>query len=147
MTLLKSNQRIEDLYKRKNVRNDASCLSVARDDDLWYAAVPRQGVYVTFVTKVILGTMGCTPAYDINFKRGLPACGVAQQRFGERSLTQLEKYYCNNLDELEKFRMKISRDRVAYTPMKILDMCFWQFGYDADKTPLETLRVASIRLN
>ena len=93
----------------------------------------------TLVTKIILGTMGCTPAYDRYFKQGLSKSGVAQQRFGEASLTQLAEYYYDNLDELEKYRTKTSLGRVEYPPMKLIDMCFWQLGYDHEiKTKAES---------
>ena len=90
----------------------------------------------TLVTKILLGTVGCTPAYDRYFKDGIKRCGVAQQRFGETSLWQLGKFYCDNLSEFEKYRLKISQGRIEYPPMKIIDMCFWQMGFDADKKSL-----------
>ena len=86
----------------------------------------------TLITKILLGTIGCTPAYDRYFKCGLALSDVAQQRYGQRSMMQLVGYYMDNYAEFESFREEISRDRVAYTPMKILDMCFWQIGFDYD---------------
>ena len=86
----------------------------------------------TLITKILLGTIGCTPAYDRYFKCGLALSNVAQQRYGQKSMMQLVQYYMDNYAEFESFREEISRDRVAYTPMKILDMCFWQIGYDHD---------------
>ena len=47
-------------------------------------------------------------------------------------MMQLVQYYMDNYTEFESFREEISQDRVAYTPMKILDMCFWQIGFDHD---------------
>ena len=86
----------------------------------------------TLITKILLGTIGCTPAYDRYFKCGLALSDVAQQRYGQKSMMQLVRYYLDNYAEFESFREEISRDRVAYTPMKILDMCFWQIGFDHD---------------
>lgn len=86
----------------------------------------------TLVTKILLGTIGCTPAYDRYFKSGLALSNVAQQRYGQKSMMQLVQYYMDHYDQLELFRAGISRSRVAYTPMKILDMCFWQIGFDHD---------------
>ena len=86
----------------------------------------------TLVTKILLGTLGCTPAYDRYFKSGLSLSGVAHQSFGKRSLLELGSYYIQNKEEMERFRNKISENRVEYTPMKVLDMCFWQVGFDAD---------------
>ena len=86
----------------------------------------------TLITKILLGTIGCTPAYDRYFKSGLSLSNVAQQRFSEKSMRQLVEYYQDNYDQLETFRKDISRDRVEYTPMKVIDMCFWQIGFDED---------------
>lgn len=86
----------------------------------------------TLVTKILLGTLGCTPAYDRYFKSGLSLSGVAHQSFGRRSLLELACYYIQHKAEMENFRKKISENRVEYTPMKVIDMCFWQVGFDAD---------------
>ena len=86
----------------------------------------------TLVTKILLGTLGCTPAYDRYFKSGLSLSGVAHQSFGKRSLLELACYYIQHKDKMESFRNKISENRVEYTPMKVIDMCFWQVGFDAD---------------
>jgi len=86
----------------------------------------------TLVTKILLGTTGAAPAYDRYFRQGLSLYGVAQQRFGAGSMLQLGCFYMEHFDEFETFRKEISRGRVEYTPMKIMDMCFWQLGYDGD---------------
>lgn len=86
----------------------------------------------TLITKILLGTIGCTPAYDRYFKSGLALTNVAQQRYGEKSMHQLIEYYMEHYEELETYRMLISQNRITYTPMKILDMCFWQIGFDHD---------------
>ncbi len=91
----------------------------------------------TLVTKILLGTLGCTPAYDRYFKSGLNLSNVANQSFGKRSLMQLASYYVEHKEKLETFRHNISQDRVEYTPMKVIDMCFWQIGYDADPNRAE----------
>lgn len=84
----------------------------------------------TLITKILLGTIGCTPAYDRYFKSGLSLSKVAQQRYGTKSLSQLVAYYLDHYEQFEAFRKEISQSRVEYTPMKIIDMCFWQIGFD-----------------
>lgn len=86
----------------------------------------------TLITKILLGTIGCTPAYDRYFKSGLALTNVAQQRYGEKSMHQLIEYYMEHYEELEAYRALVSQNRISYTPMKILDMCFWQIGFDHD---------------
>lgn len=86
----------------------------------------------TLVTKILLGTMGCVPAYDSYFKAGLRSCGFLQT-YGVCSLKQISTFYMQNADLFEKLREKCSCSGVPYPPMKILDMCFWQQGVDLKK--------------
>lgn len=88
----------------------------------------------TLITKILLGTLGCVPAYDRYFKSGLSLSKVAQQSYGAKSMGQLAEYYLDNYDQFETFRREISQGRVEYTPMKIIDMCFWQIGFDRDSS-------------
>lgn len=87
----------------------------------------------TLITKILLGTIGCTPAYDRYFKRGLALTNIAQQRFGKKSMLQIVDFYKYNYELLESFRLDISQNRVEYTPMKVIDMCLWQVAYDEEK--------------
>lgn len=86
----------------------------------------------TLITKILLGTTGCVPAYDRYFKSGLAVSHVAQQRYGAKSLCQLARFYLDNETLFEPLRKEISKERIEYTPMKMLDMCFWQIGFDHD---------------
>lgn len=83
------------------------------------------------VTKVLLGTMGCVPAYDEYFKKGVSKYNIATQQLGKSSIKGLAEYYKENETELEEVRLKISKARqLEYPQMKILDMAFWQLGFD-----------------
>lgn len=83
------------------------------------------------ITKVLLGTMGCVPAYDRYFKKGVSNYKIASQMFGMHSILKLLEYYKDNESELEQARNSISKTRqIEYPQMKILDMAFWQLGYD-----------------
>lgn len=68
-----------------------------------YARVLRgalhEGASDILVTKVMLGTMGCVPAFDTNFKKGF---GVAT--FGRKSLRKVGKFYRANADVIEAHR-------------------------------------------
>lgn len=83
------------------------------------------------VTKVLLGTMGCLPAYDEYFKRGVGVYNVATQQLGKSSVMNLVDYYTDNEDAFECIRIQISESRGCnYSQMKLLDMAFWQLGFD-----------------
>ena len=83
------------------------------------------------VTKVLLGTMGCVPAYDEYFKKGVNKYNITTQLLGKSSIKGLADYYEDNQYELENLRKTISQARqIEYPQMKILDMAFWQLGFD-----------------
>lgn len=88
----------------------------------------------TLVTKILLGTMGCAPAYDRYFQTGLSASGIAVQSYGSNSMQQIANFYLERLEAFEQLRHEISRGRVSYTPMKLVDMCIWQIGFDREES-------------
>ncbi|MHB8128486.1 MAG: hypothetical protein ACYDEX_05775 [Mobilitalea sp.] len=90
----------------------------------------------TLITKILLGVFGCVPAYDRYLKEGLKFTKIASGQFSPNSISQLLNFYDRHYDALETVRSKISENGVEYTPMKIIDMCFWQLGYEQDKQKL-----------
>lgn len=83
------------------------------------------------ITKVLLGTLGCLPAYDEYFKKGIGKYNITTQKLGESSILGLVEYYDKNNIELERVRKDISKSsNVEYPQMKILDMVFFQLGMD-----------------
>lgn len=75
----------------------------------------------TLPTKILLGTVGCVPAYDDNFKKGLGNKKITMQ-LGKTSLVKAIQFYRENRASFEKSYIK------NYPPMKLLDMCFWMIG-------------------
>lgn len=45
---------------------------------------------------------------------------------------QLVDFYKHNEEQLEKIRMKMKIEDITYPQMKILDMGFWQIGFNLD---------------
>lgn len=91
------------------------------------AGIPTE----TLLTKILLGTIGCAPAYDRYFKKALSLTGAAQQRCNVQSLMALGKLYISRLDEFEALRKHCS-ERVEYPAAKIIDMCFFEYGFQND---------------
>lgn len=85
----------------------------------------------TLLTKILLGTIGCAPAYDRYFKAALSLTGAAPQRCNSKSLVELGKLYLNRRDEFEKLRSHCS-ERVEYPVAKVIDMCFFEYGLQMD---------------
>ena len=84
----------------------------------------------TLITKILLGTLGCVTAYDRFFIQGVKKYNIASSVFTTNSICKLSTFYANNKNALEAWRMKISNRSIEYPQMKILDMCFWQTGYN-----------------
>lgn len=81
------------------------------------------------MSKILLGTLACTPAYDRFFMDSAKAWGITAT-YGVRSLKELAKLYVENETELENLRQTLHKERFEYPQMKLLDMGFWQFGFE-----------------
>lgn len=86
----------------------------------------------TFITKILLGIFGSIPAYDRYFKRAVTSYNICGGNFNEKSLMDLYSYYEMYFDEFEKLRQQFLEEGVYYTPMEMIDMCFWQLGFDME---------------
>lgn len=86
----------------------------------------------TLITKILMGTLGCVPAYDRYFVSGIRQQKVASGTFGKRSLLQLAEFYEEHAARLELRRKEMTIGSILYPQMKLLDMGFWQIGYDLD---------------
>ena len=80
----------------------------------------------TLVSKIILGTLGTTPAYDRFFKITAKNMGMCQT-LNTKSLNQLQQFIEANEDDIDKI---IKDNNLNYTQMKIVDIYFWQKAYN-----------------
>lgn len=76
---------------------------------------------------------GCAPAYDTYFKQAVKKYKVCSSNFNERSMAQLYSFYNDNKEAFENLRKQFESNGIAYPPMKLMDMCFWQIGIDLKK--------------
>ncbi len=88
----------------------------------------HDGASDILVTKIMLGTMGCVPAFDTNFNKGF---GVAT--FGRKSLRKIGQFY-RHTDVIEAHREAtldfdtgLPTQRL-YTQAKVIDMIFFIEG-------------------
>lgn len=91
-----------------------------------------QDVSETLVTKVLMGVLGCCPAYDRYFKDGLSREHIGIKKFNAKSILELVDLYEANFDKLEETRAKMNVEGWSYPQMKMLDMGFWKIGFDSD---------------
>ena len=84
------------------------------------------------VTKILMGTLGCVPAYDRFFVDGIKKYKVTTQEYSLDSVLRLVDFYEEHNDRLEEARRAMRTDDLIYPQMKLLDMGFWQVGYDQE---------------
>ena len=92
--------------------------------------VIKSNISSTLITKVLMGTMGCVPAYDQYFVKGLKKLGIASGIFGSESIKEVSKFYMKyeKIFENVRRRIKVKGSDMLYPQMKILDMGMWQYG-------------------
>ncbi|HML19886.1 MAG TPA: hypothetical protein PKD74_04890 [Candidatus Dependentiae bacterium] len=91
---------------------------------------PCVGISDVLITKILMGTMGCVPAYDRFFCSAVKRCKVSSALYNIHSIQKLCAFYAMNEETFEKCRTVMSQGRIDYPQMKVIDMCFWQIGYE-----------------
>lgn len=84
------------------------------------------------ITKILMGTLGCVPAYDRFFGIGAKYLGLEKDTYQEKSLDELADFYEAHNDRLEEARRGMQCEDLTYPQMKLLDMGFWQVGFEKD---------------
>jgi len=87
----------------------------------------REKISETLTTKILLGTIGCIPAYDRFFIFGLGKEKIQKKFNPKKSFSLMIDFYLKNKKELDTLRNKFK----GYPLMKILDMYFWIAGYES----------------
>ena len=84
------------------------------------------------ITKILMGTLGCVPAYDRFFVDGIKKHKVTTQEYSRKSVRKLAEFYEAHNDRLEEARRGMRTEDLTYPQMKLLDMGFWQVGFEKD---------------
>ena len=92
----------------------------------------ESSVSPVLVTKILMGTLGCVPAYDRFFQDGVATYKVTTREYGRNSLRKLVDFYEEHNDRLEEARRGMRVGDLTYPQMKVLDMGFWQVGFERD---------------
>ena len=93
----------------------------------------KKEVSNTLITKILMGTLGCVPAYDRYFIDGVKDQHVTTGNYNMTSLLRLVEFYEKNESKLEKARKRLKLYGLEYPQMKLLDMGFWQIGFEKDE--------------
>ena len=84
------------------------------------------------ITKILMGTLGCVPAYDRFFVDGIKKYKVTTQEYSPSSVLALADFYEAHNGRLEEARRGMWTEDLIYPQMKLLDMGFWQIGFEKD---------------
>jgi len=88
----------------------------------------------TLVTKIVLGALGCVPAYDRYFIDGLREGGFSPLRPSLKGIRTLVNFYMSHRDQFDGLQTKIKTvGGTPYPAMKLIDMYFWQIGFEQDR--------------
>ena len=95
---------------------------------------PKTNTSDILVSKILMGTLGCVPAYDNYFVKAVRKYDVSSGIFGKRSMNGLIMFYATNRLQFETVRknMRIPDTKLIYPQMKFLDMGFWQIGEEEE---------------
>lgn len=90
----------------------------------------KQEISHVLLTKVLLGTLGCVPAYDNFFVKAIKSTKVSTGNYNLQSLLKLAKFYETHRDKLEAMRKTMKIGELEYPPMKLLDLGFWLIEFE-----------------
>lgn len=82
----------------------------------------------TLITKILMGTLGCVPAYDEYFIKGIIKEKVAKGTYNKESVKSLARFYEKYNEKFDAERCNWRVEGIEYPQMKLLDMGFWQMG-------------------
>lgn len=79
----------------------------------------KENISQTLITKILLGTIACCPAYDTNFCKGLPQ---GKSFYSNNSVKMLVDLVCEN----EIFKELADKKQLGI--MKVVDMIYFKIG-------------------
>lgn len=100
-----------------------------------FADVSNSEASDTLVTKIMLTTFGCLPACDRYFIEGFTRCGFKYSYVNGNFVRRVLGFCRQNLGILQAEQTRIENaGRIRYPLMKLVDMYFWQLGFEADSS-------------
>ena len=81
----------------------------------------------TLATKIMLGTLGCIPAYDTYCMAGMRKAGIKYSKINVSNLESVVDFYKEHKAEFNDAQKTVNKKSgMSYPIMKILDMYFWK---------------------
>ena len=78
---------------------------------------PKNKLSDTLITKVLMGALGCVPAYDRYFIMGVKHQNVTTGLYNMKSLLKLVDFYEENKTQLEATRKTLTVEGLPYPQM------------------------------
>lgn len=128
-------------YKRANQSNIGEIFALIKSVEKWYETniqsvdgkKKKVNVTDTLITKILLGTLGCIPAYDRYFIDGLRKKRLSFSKLTQDNFIKVVTFYRENKRQFDDVQTKILKSSgIRYPSMKLVDMYFWKIGFDAD---------------
>lgn len=96
-----------------------------------------ENVSDTLISKILIVTLACLPAYDNYVVKGMKAEGCCG-KLNKKSIENLFNYCNTNRASLKSISTSVKSTlkkssgykKLNYSTMKVLDMLFWEYGYD-----------------
>ncbi len=121
-----------------NLYGDGKCVAVFETARQIKTALSNSATD-TLVTKIMLGTFGCVPAFDAYFRKGFGAWA-----FGPKALRGIGQFYGDHSEVIERNRVEtldfgtgMPTGRL-YTRAKVIDMIFFVAGGGPQRTSMTT---------
>ena len=92
----------------------------------------------TLITKILMGTYGCIPAYDRFLKSGIAAYNNCKNNKPDGDIKLTKNITSNSFKTLTQFYLNHKKEfvnpsaQIYYPPMKCVDMFFWEIGYEIE---------------
>lgn len=89
----------------------------------------------TLISKILLGTLGCSPAFDRYFLDGVRHHKLNFKSPSEKNFKLLFQFASDNRMEIEDLQNNLlENENIFYPKFKLIDMFFWHEGYESEKS-------------
>ncbi len=87
----------------------------------------------TIISKILMGTIGCTPAYDMYFRKGLSTCEIYRcGSLTETSFARLLNICRENRIWSKLQERPVEHYGVVYPVLRVVDFYFWTKGFNVE---------------
>lgn len=87
----------------------------------------------TLISKIILGTLGCCPAFDRYFNIGVSKYNFGFTKFTSKSFEEIFIFIEENKSELLQLQAELLlSEKIHYPLLKLVDIFFWHEGFNIE---------------